>query len=105
MRKENHVTSLSLNVCPQLGKSTTSPQRQPAGQVAIGTLVLSLQWYKEVISRLILNLLEADNKDSADALKKKEKQQQKRERHIEYSILKKENTIYKWEQLYVQVLR
>ena len=66
MRKETHV-------CPQLGKSTTSPQRQPEGQVAIRTLVLSLQWYKEVTSRLMLHLLDADNKDSADALKKKRK--------------------------------
>lgn len=82
MRKENYVTSLSLNVCPQLGKSTTSSQQQPEGQVAIGTLVLSLQWYKEVISRLILNLLEADNKDSADALKKKKKNSNKKGKGI-----------------------
>lgn len=77
----------SLNVCPQLGKSTTSPQRQPERQVAIGTLVLSCSDIRKLYPGFILHLLNADNKDCADAFKRKTATE--KEGHIEYSILKK----------------
>lgn len=56
----------------------------------------SLQWHKEVISRLIFHLLEADNKDTADALKKnKRKTATKKGKAYRIFSIKKANTIYK----------